>query len=211
MKQEKVISLYAKVTKMPLTRGPQLAPSDIKLLRLFVKVVENGGFAGAQAELNVSASTISTQMSTLETRLGIRLCERGRIGFKLTDKGRRIYTAALRLEEAIDCIRADIGELRGKLVGELHVGIVDTTTTNPDSHLHEAIRLFTARDNSVNITLHVAEPATMEKRLLEGRLHLGVSASTTMCQGFITSICFVRSTCSIAGAATDCSTFPRRP
>jgi LysR family transcriptional regulator, transcriptional activator for bauABCD operon len=161
---------------MPLTRVPQLAPSDIKLLRLFVKVVENGGFAGAQAELNVSASTISTQMSTLESRLGIRLCERGRIGFKLTDKGRRIYTAALRLEEAIDCMRADIGELRGKLVGELHVGIVDTTTTNPDSHLHEAIRLFTARNNSVNITLHVAEPATMEKRLLEGRLHLGVSA-----------------------------------
>ena len=161
---------------MPLTRVPQLAPSDIKLLRLFVKVVENGGFSGAQAELNVSASTISTQMATLESRLGIRLCDRGRIGFKLTDKGQRIYTAALRLEEAIDGIRTDIGELRGTLVGELHVGVVDTTTTNQDCHLHDAIRLFTERDNSVHITMHVAEPATIEKRLLEGRLHLGISA-----------------------------------
>ncbi|WP_342642117.1 LysR family transcriptional regulator [Rhodoligotrophos ferricapiens] len=161
---------------MPLSRVPQLTPSDIKLLRLFVKVVENGGFAGAQAELNVSASTISTQMSTLESRLGIRLCDRGRVGFKLTDKGRRIYMAALRLEEALDSIRTDIGELRGKLVGELHVGVVDTTTTNQDCRLHEAIRLFTSRDHSVHINLHVAEPATIEKRLLEGRLHVGISA-----------------------------------
>lgn len=161
---------------MPLSREPQLDPSDIKLLRLFQKVVECGGFSGAQAELNVSASTISTQMAALESRLGMRLCDRGRVGFRLTDKGRRVYAATLRLEEAIDAFRSDIGALHGKLVGELHVGIVDTTVTNPDCRLHDAISLFTARDHAVHITLHVGEPAVIEKGLLEGRLSIGISA-----------------------------------
>lgn len=161
---------------MALSREPQLDPSDIKLLRLFLKVVECGGFSGAQAELNVSASTISTQMATLESRLGMRLCDRGRVGFRLTDKGRRVLAAAQRLEEAIDLFRADIGELRGRLVGDLHVGIADSTVTNPDCRLHDAISLFSARDNAVHITLHVNEPAEIEKRLLEGKLGIGISA-----------------------------------
>ena len=79
---------------MPLSHDPQLDPSDIKLLRLFRKIVDCGGFAGAQAELNVSASTISSQMSTLESRLGMRLCDRGRVGFRVTDKGWRVYASA---------------------------------------------------------------------------------------------------------------------
>jgi LysR family transcriptional regulator, transcriptional activator for bauABCD operon len=161
---------------MPLSREPQLDPSDIKLLRLFLKVVECGGFSGAQAELNVSASTISTQMGDLESRLGMRLCDRGRVGFRLTDKGRRVHAAAQRLEEAISAFRSDIGELRGKLVGELHIGIADSTVTNPDSRLHTAISRFAERDNAVHITLHVNEPATIEKKLIGGKLNLGITA-----------------------------------
>jgi len=161
---------------MSANREPQLAPSDIKLLRLFLKVVECGGFSGAQAELNVSASSISTQTATLESRLGVRLCERGRVGFRLTEKGRRVYASALRLEDAIDTFRMDIGEIRGKLVGELQVGIVDSTATNPDCRLHEAVTLFSRRDHAVHITLHVAEPAALEQRLLDGRLHIGIGA-----------------------------------
>lgn len=161
---------------MPRTREPQLDPSDIKALRLFIKVVECGGFAGAQAELNVGASTISTQMATLESRLGMRLCNRGRVGFSLTDKGRRVYAAAKRLEDAIDGFRHDIGELRGRLVGELHIGMVDSTVSNDDCRLHDAIARFAGRDHSVHVTLHILEPAMIEKRLLDGGLHIGIGA-----------------------------------
>lgn len=161
---------------MPLSREPQLDPSDIKLLRLFLKVVECGGFSCAQAELNVSASTISTQISALESRLGMRLCDRGRVGFRLTDKGRRVCAAALRLEEAIDLFRGDIGELRGKLFGDLNIGIADSTVTNPDCKLHDAIALFARRENAVHITLHIGEPGLIEKRLLEGKLNIGITA-----------------------------------
>lgn len=161
---------------MAVTREPHLDPSDIKLLKVFMKVVECGGFAGAQAELNVSPSTISTQMTTLESRLGMRLCQRGRVGFQLTDKGRRVYAAAIRLFSAIENFRSDVGEVRGKLVGELHIGTVDSTITNPHARLRHAIARFSRRDHAVHIALHVAEPAMLERRLLDGKLHAGIAA-----------------------------------
>lgn len=55
-----------------------LSEGDIRLLKVFVKVVEAGGFSAAQIDLNISQSTISTHMTSLEQRLGMRLCERGR-------------------------------------------------------------------------------------------------------------------------------------
>ena len=45
----------------------QLRDLDLQLLRLFVTVVESGGFSAAQGELGIGQSTISTQMAKLET------------------------------------------------------------------------------------------------------------------------------------------------
>ena len=61
--------------------------ADLRLFRLFMTVVEAGGFTAAQSELNLSLSTISTHFAELEGRLGVRLCRRGRSGFKLTEEG----------------------------------------------------------------------------------------------------------------------------
>lgn len=161
---------------MTLSRVPQLDPHDIKLLRIFAKVAESGGFSEAQAELNVSAATISTSMATLESRLGMRLCDRGRVGFKLTSNGQRVWQAAEKLEEAIDLFRVEVGELRGKLVGNFGVGFADSTVTNPELRLHEVFSVFVARDNALHLTLHVHDPDTIERKLLEGKLQIGISA-----------------------------------
>lgn len=161
---------------MPLSREPQLDPFDIKLLRLFMQIVEFGGFSAAQAQLNVSATTISTQMSTLESRLGIRLCDRGRVGFRLTDKGKRVYEAAITLEESIGRFRNEIGTMRGKLVGELRIGIADCVVTNPDMKISEALSAFTDRDQAVHLRVQIDESDKIEGQLLEGKLHIGISA-----------------------------------
>ena len=155
---------------------PDLSPADLKLLRVFRTVVECGGFTPAQAELNVSASTISMQMAALEARFGMRLCQRGRVGFRLTDKGTKVYAACLSVFAALDNFRADVGALSGRLVGDLNIAIMDNTITNPDARLHEAIGRFATRDNAVHINLHVAEPATLERGLLDGKFHVGIAA-----------------------------------
>ncbi len=78
---------------------------DLQLLRLFVSVVECGGFSAAQGELGLSQSSISQQMAKLETRLGYRLCSRGKVGFKITPKGEQLLIATRALFESIEAFR----------------------------------------------------------------------------------------------------------
>ena len=153
-----------------------VSEADIRLLKVFVKVVEAGGFSAAQIELNVSQSTISTHMAALEDRLGMRLCQRGRGGFSLTEKGQLIYQASKRMFGAIEEFRSEAGAVQNQLVGQLVIGIVDNVVNNPASPLHEAISAFNGRAPEVQVSVHVAAPTEIERGVLDDRFHLGLGA-----------------------------------
>jgi DNA-binding transcriptional LysR family regulator len=144
---------------------------DLRLLKVFMTVVESGGYGGAQAEMNIGASTISNHMSELEQRLGTRLCQRGRIGFQLTDTGAQVYEAARRIFSAIGDFTGEMAGIRGQLSGTLNLGLLDSAITNPLSPVHEAIWRFNQRDNDARVTVRVEELQSMEKLLLDGQLH----------------------------------------
>lgn len=150
----------------------QFADKDHRLLKVFMTVVDCGGYTAAQAELNIGASTISSHMTTLEQRLGTKLCQRGRVGFQLTDKGEFVYEAAKRLFAAVDDFSGDMAGVSGQLTGALNLGLLDSAITNPLSPTHDAIRRFNQRDNDVRVTIRVDELQAMERLLLEGQLHL---------------------------------------
>ena len=153
-----------------------LSEGDLRLLRVFAKVVEAGGFSAAQIDLNVSQSTISTHMTALEQRLRVRLCERGRSGFRLTEKGNLIYQASQRLFAAIDQFRSEAGAARSCLLGKLTVGIVDNLANNPNCRLHEAIGAFNLAAPEVQMSVQVTSPTELERAVLEGRFDLGLGA-----------------------------------
>jgi LysR family transcriptional regulator, transcriptional activator for bauABCD operon len=153
-----------------------LSESDIRELRVFAKVVEAGGFSAAQIELNISQSTISTHMTALEQRLGMRLCKRGRSGFSLTDKGQLIYQATQRLFAALDEFRSEAGAARNCYIGNLSVGIVDNLINNPSCRLHQVIAKMNALAPEVQISIGVASPSEIERAVLEGRFDLGLGA-----------------------------------
>lgn len=92
---------------------------DLRLLRIFSTVVKCGGFTAAQAELNMSQSNISMHIGSLEKRLGYRLCERGKGGFRLTAKGKRILDASQAMFDAIGLFRDEAQGLSGNLAVDL--------------------------------------------------------------------------------------------
>ena len=149
---------------------------ELRLLRIFVTVADAGGFAAAQAALNLGASTVSTQMAQLERRLGVRLCERGRAGFRLTEKGRAVYDAARRLLDAVEAFRGEASSLDARLAGDLRVGLLDATAGDPGSPVIAALRRFGGRDHRVHLHLTIDTPPMLEKRLLDGRLDLAVGS-----------------------------------
>lgn len=152
----------------------QLRDLDLQLLRLFVTVVESGGFSAAQGELGVGQSTISTQMAKLETRLGFRLCERGRAGFRLTPKGEQVLAATRKLFAAIETFKGEAQGMADMLLGELRIGLSEALSDEVLKRIAEAIGRFRQRNQAVQIELLSAMPAELERRLLQDQLQLAI-------------------------------------
>ncbi|OED48197.1 LysR family transcriptional regulator [Rhodobacteraceae bacterium (ex Bugula neritina AB1)] len=153
---------------------PAFSKADMHLLYVFCAVVEARGFSAAQISLNVSASTISRQISDLETRLGMRLCQRGRKGFRLTDKGEIVYAASHKLFAALNQFGETVDGTRGKLVGRLTVAAVDNCVFNDAAPLMDALRDFADLAPDVSIDLHSLAPDDIEMDVQDGRVAIGV-------------------------------------
>lgn len=152
----------------------QLHNVDLKLLRVFDAVVKCGGFSAAQATLNAGQSTVSEQMGQLETRLGVKLCDRGRGGFRLTEQGTAIHAATQTLLAAVDKFRQEADIHKKQVSGPLNFGVIDNTVTDPDAPVLGAVRRFLARRYDVHISIYVGSPAELETRVLDGRLHAAI-------------------------------------
>lgn len=152
----------------------QLHDADLQQLRLFVSVVEAGGFSAAQGVLGLSQPTISQQMARLETRLGYRLCSRGKAGFKLTSKGEQLLLATRTLFASIEHFRQQSNGVAGRLLGEVRLGFSEALDPAVILRLGQAVERFRQRDESVRIELSSTMPADMERLLLEHRLDLAI-------------------------------------
>lgn len=151
-----------------------LSDLDLRLIRVFIAIVDAGGLSAAQARLNVGQSTLSSQLSTLETRLGFRLCKRGRGGFRLSPKGERFAPLARGLLAAVNEFGTQARNLDRKLVGTLHVGLIGHVSMETNVRIAQAIARFRQRDEAVQFALFVRSPGELETQLLSGQLQLAV-------------------------------------
>ncbi|WP_101049547.1 LysR family transcriptional regulator [Macromonas nakdongensis] len=152
----------------------QLGDADLRLLRVFKSVVECGGMASAELELNIAMSTISRHVKDLETRLGLVLCRRGRAGFALTPEGEQVYDAALGLLAATDAFRGRLHDIHRRLGGDLHVALFEKTASNPEAHIAAAVARFRQAVPQATLHLHVGTIGMIERGVIDGRYHLGV-------------------------------------
>lgn len=152
----------------------QISDIDLRLLKVFRSVVESGGFAQAEVALNVSSSAISASMADLEKRLGLRLCQRGRAGFALTDEGHKAYLALQELHTALDGFRAEINSIHRQLKGELVIGITDNLVTLPHMKITRALASLKAQGPDVQVDIRMLSPGVVERGVVDGQLHLGV-------------------------------------
>ena len=160
-----------------VVRGPamkaaplgQISDMDLRLLQVFRAVVDCGGMAAAELELNIGTSTVSRHIKDLETRLGLTLCRRGRAGFALTPEGAQIYAQTTQLLAATDAFRSSVDEIHQRMGGQLHIAVFDKTASNPQCHIAQAIATFTAQAPDVALNLHVSTLNGIERGVLDGQ------------------------------------------
>ncbi|GAB4212060.1 MAG: LysR family transcriptional regulator [Rhodoferax sp.] len=147
---------------------------DLRLLRVFKTVADCGGMAAAELVLNIGTSTVSRHIKDLETRLGLRLCRRGRAGFALTPQGQQVYDETVRLLAGVDSFRSRIHEIHQRLGGELHLAVFDKTASNPQAQLGPTLARFAQAAPDVALHLHVAPLDRIERGVLDGQFQIGV-------------------------------------
>jgi DNA-binding transcriptional LysR family regulator len=169
----------------PGLSGP-LRDADLRLLRVFRAVVENGGLSPAAPMLNTSVSAISIAVGDLEKRLGMKLCQRGRAGFALTEQGEQVYSATLELLAATEHFRGVVNSLHDRLRGELNIGITDNLVTMyRHMRVTNSLAALRRRGPEVRINIHMMPPPAIEHDVIEGRLHVGVVPRTRAGEGLL--------------------------
>ncbi len=152
----------------------QLSDMDLRLLQVFKAVVECGGMAAAELELNIGTSTVSRHVKDLETRLGMTLCRRGRAGFALTPEGQRVYEETLRLLASVRGFLGSIDDIHARMGGQLAVAVFDKTASNPAARIGDAIAAFAAQAPHVQLQLHVGSINAIERGVIDGSYQVGI-------------------------------------
>ena len=94
----------------------------LKQLRAFCYVVKFGSVARAAESLFLSASSVSLQLSALETELDVRLLERVRPRLTLTHEGQLLYDLARPLVDGMENLDRQFRQQRGGVQAqEIHV------------------------------------------------------------------------------------------
>jgi DNA-binding transcriptional LysR family regulator len=147
---------------------------DLRLLRIFISVVEHGGFAAAENALGITRSTISVHMSNLETRMKLKLCLRGRGGFSLTEDGQSVYRAVINLFDSLNDFSLLVGTLSKELSGELIVLCADQLDEQKQLKLARMIEFVHESSPNLHVVLDGDSISNIEKLLLRDKAHMGI-------------------------------------
>ena len=127
---------------------------DWDKLRVFHAVAEAGSFTHAGEILNLSQSSVSRQVSSLEQSLNVPLFHRHARGLKLTETGETLYATARDVFAKVAIAESLVSEARDKPQGPLRI---TTTVAFGSIWLTERLKEFIEHYPDIQVTLIVAE------------------------------------------------------
>jgi DNA-binding transcriptional LysR family regulator len=127
---------------------------DWDKLRVFHAVAEAGSFTHAGEILNLSQSSVSRQVSSLEQSLNVPLFHRHARGLKLTESGETLYGTAKEVFAKVAIAESLVSEARDKPQGPLRI---TTAVAFGSIWLTERLKEFIELYPDIQVTLIVSE------------------------------------------------------
>jgi DNA-binding transcriptional LysR family regulator len=144
---------------------------DLRRLRYFVVVAEEGNFTRAAARLHITQPPLSRQISELEREVGAALFVRSRRALRLTETGEVLLDVGRKLlaqaDEALQVVHA---VARGE-AGRLRVGFVSGVAHD---FLPIALNRYHMLAKDVAVELHDLGAAGQVDALVNESLHIGI-------------------------------------
>lgn len=161
----------------------QVQDVDLRLLRIFVAIVESGGLSAAESRLNIGRSTISSHLADLEVRLGVKLCKRGRSGFEITEPGRITYQASLELLQQCEAFATTVASSKNELSGRASIATLDTLASDPRCGIAKVIASLKTKSDNIQFEINVCEAKEVEISVINGRSLVGFGVSRHQIRG----------------------------
>lgn len=140
---------------------------ELRHLRAFVAVAEEGGFTRAAERLLLAQPGVSALVRRLERELGQDLLDRSGHGVRLTAAGEAALPYARAALAAADGARDAVADVAGLVRGHIAVGMITACTS---VELTDLLATFHRRHPGVDITLSEAPAAALADDLRKGRL-----------------------------------------
>ncbi|WP_306316648.1 MULTISPECIES: LysR family transcriptional regulator [unclassified Streptomyces] len=146
---------------------------DTRLLTTFETVAERLSFTRAAVDLGYVQSTVTAQIKTLETELGVRLFERLGRRILLTDAGRELHAAAPELLRHVERTRDAVvtaGDPHRAQRGTLGLAAPESLCS---THLPAVLKAFQDRYPQVTVVFRPSGRQGVLDDLASGRIDVG--------------------------------------
>jgi DNA-binding transcriptional LysR family regulator len=150
---------------------------DLRHVRTFIAVAEQGTVSKAALLLRVAQPALSRQIIDLEAELGLRLFDRVRRRLVLTEQGERLLDDCRSIVSGVEALADRAEQLRRPDVGVLRVAATPQTIEGVFSTF---LHLYAARFPGVQIKLSEAVGRELFPKLHSGALHLGITFLQTV-------------------------------
>ncbi|MGC9528360.1 MAG: LysR family transcriptional regulator [Limnospira sp.] len=140
-------------------------------VRVLLAVVEKGSFSEAALNLNISQSSVSRAIASLEDELGIPLLCRGRFGAHLTPIGERVLNHAQKMLELRDSIDQEVNLEKGLHGSRVRVASFRSAATHI---LPPKVAAFRNTFPNVEVKITETDPLGVEQALRTGQVDIGL-------------------------------------
>lgn len=144
---------------------------DIKQLKYFLTIAEEGQITSAAKKLNMAQPPLSQQLKLLEEELGVKLVERGSRHLKLTDTGKILMNRARQILELTNSTVKEVKDFSKGLQGTLSIG---TVSSSGATLLNERVLEFNKEYSGIEFEIYEGNTFTLIDLLNKGIIEVGI-------------------------------------
>ena len=144
---------------------------DIRQLKYFLAIAEEGQITGAAKRLHIAQPPLSLQLKLLESELGVQLVKRGSRRIQLTEAGGFLRNRAEQILDLLETTVKELKEINQGYRGTLAIGTVSSLGI---SILAERIGMFHGQYPEVSFQLREGDTHIITEFLKNGIIEIGV-------------------------------------
>lgn len=154
---------------------------DIKQLKYFVAITEEGSISRAAKRLHMAQPPLSQQLKALEAELGIELFERNTRKLEITSAGEALYHKAKQILKLMDISIKEVKDINDGLAGKLSIGTVSAAGA---TFLPQLISNFHKKFPNVTFEIIDEDTSTIIQLLSKGLIDIGIIRTPCNTEGF---------------------------